>query len=69
MNVPDKTHADWLLASQECLIKKIDPSLSTEIQHFPKYGKRFLVIRQIPLSIFKQLQFITNTDQNKGINS
>ena len=66
MNAPDKPHADWLLTTQECLIKKIDSSLSTRIEHFPEYEKRFLTIQQIPLSKFKQLYFITNTDKNNN---
>ena len=66
MNIPDKTHADWLLTTQECLIKSRHPSLSTKIEHFPKYDKRFLTIEQIPLSVFTELMFIVNTDQNNN---
>ena len=66
MNIPDKTHADWLLTTQECLIKSRHPSLSTKIEHFPEYDKRFLTIQQIPLSVFTELMFIVNTDQNNN---
>lgn len=66
MNIPDKTHADWLLTTQECLIKRSHPSLSTKIEHFPKYDKRFLTIEQIPLNVFKELRFIVNTDTNNN---
>jgi hypothetical protein len=56
----DKTHADWLLTSQECLVKRIDASLSTEI-----IG-RSLFIKRIPAFKLAQMEFITNTDQNNN---
>ena len=65
MDSSDKTHADWLLTSQECLVKNADPSLSTTIEHLSD-GTQCLIIQQIPSDVMSQLSFITNTDQNNN---
>lgn len=64
MDVPDKTHADWLLTSQECLVKSIDASLSTEL--ITNGNEKLLVIKRIPADKLVQMKFITNTDQNNN---
>ena len=64
MNIPENTHADWLLTSQECLIKKVSPSLSTEI--ITDSDNHYLYITQIPTDQLFKLEFITNTDQNNN---
>lgn len=64
MNIPDKTHADWLLTSQECLIKGKSPSLSTEITTI--MNEKFLTIKRISAVELSRMEFITNTDQNNN---
>ena len=56
----DLTHQDWLLVSEQKLIQKNAPSVSTMIM-----GSR-LVISNISEANLLNLEFLTNTDQNNN---
>ena len=65
MNKEDLQHRDWLLFTQQALIAKIDPNISTEIIT-RNNGQKVLLISDIPQFGIKPLLFITNTDQNNN---
>ena len=61
----DLQHRDWVLRSQQALIAKIDPTISTKIINTPDGGKRLLIFNVSESSI-QELLFLTNTDQNNN---
>lgn len=63
-NVPDLTHANWLLFSQEKLIQNVNPNISTEIVISP--DKRLLVVSNVSAKDIDNLNFLVNTDQNNS---
>jgi len=62
---PDLQHRDWVLRSQQALIAKIDPTISTKIIDTSDGGKR-LLIYNVSESSIQLLEFFTNTDQNNN---
>ena len=61
----DLKHRDWVLRSQQALISKIDPTISTKIINTPDGGMRLLIFNVSESSI-QALEFFTNTDQNNN---
>jgi len=61
----DLKHRDWLLFTQQALITKINPNISTEIVDRDN-GSKVLIISDIPEGSIKDLLFITNTDNNNN---
>ena len=61
----DLQHRDWLLFTQQALISKINPNISTEIVN-RNNGSKVLIISDIPEGGLKDLLFITNTDNNNN---
>jgi hypothetical protein len=59
----DLQHRDWLLFTQQALISKINPNISTDIVD-RNNGSKVLIISDIPEGGLKDLLFITNTDNN-----
>ena len=59
----DLKHRDWLLFTQQALISKVNPNISTEIVD-RNNGSKVLIISDIPEGGIKDLLFITNTDNN-----
>lgn len=65
MSKPDLQHRDWLLYSQERLIRDIDPNISVDITTTAT-GVKQLVVTNISEASLGKLKFITNTDQNNN---
>jgi hypothetical protein len=63
----DLQHRDWLLFTQQALISKVNPNISTEIVDRDN-GSKVLIISDIPEDSIKDLLFITNTDNNNNNN-
>jgi hypothetical protein len=61
----DLKHRDWLLFTQQALISKVNPNISTEIVDRDN-GSKVLIITDIPEGSIKDLLFITNTDNNNN---
>jgi len=61
----DLQHRDWLLFTQQALISKVNPNISTEIVDRDN-GSKVLIISDIPEGGLKDLLFITNTDNNNN---
>ena len=61
----DLKHRDWLLFTQQALISKVNPNISTEIVD-RENGSKVLIITDIPENSLKDLLFITNTDNNNN---
>jgi hypothetical protein len=61
----DLQHRDWLLFTQQALISKVNPNISTEIVDRDN-GSKVLIISDIPEGGIKDLLFITNTDNNNN---
>ena len=61
----DLKHRDWLLFTQQALISKVNPNISTEIVDRDN-GSKVLIISDIPEGGIKDLLFITNTDNNNN---
>ncbi len=59
----DLQHRDWLLFTQQALISKVNPNISTDIVDRDN-GSKVLIISDIPEDSIKDLLFITNTDNN-----
>jgi len=63
MSKNELQNIEWLLFSQERLIRNIDPNISVHIVSTETGGKQ-LVIDNISENSLGKLKFITNTDQN-----
>jgi hypothetical protein len=61
----DLKHRDWLLFTQQALISKVNPNISTAIVDRDN-GSKVLIISDIPEDSLKDLLFITNTDNNNN---
>ena len=61
MEVPDLTHTDWVLFTQQKLISNVNNNIPSEII---KVGtKSYLIISDIPEEDLDKLYFLTNTDK------
>jgi hypothetical protein len=65
MDRQDLKHRDWVLKTQQALVLKSAPDISTEIINTPNGGKQ-LWIKYVNEEDFQNLQFLTNTDQNNN---
>ncbi len=61
----DLKHRDWLLFTQQALISKVNPNISTDIVS-RNNGSKVLIISDIPKNNLKDLLFVTNTDYNNN---
>ena len=64
MSKKDLTHADWLMFSQEHLIRQVNPNIATKIVKLP--NKNYLVASNITSEDIVKLKFLTNTDKNNN---
>ena len=65
MDKKDLKHRDWLLKTQQALVLKSAPDISTQIIESSN-GSKKLWIKYVDEQNFQELQFLTNTDNNNN---
>ena len=64
VNLPDLTHADWVLFTQQKLISNVNSNIPSEV--IKDGNKLYLIISNISEEDLDKLYFLTNTDNNNN---